>query len=305
MRVLPFRSSRPIAVIGVLLGLPIAARGATLSIDDTLISIDECLDRANQTVSLSWDLSGSSGSSMEILASNTSGCSTSSSSVTTAVLVDGLSTGRTSYPESGESSITLDSVLAAAGKSDPSCEGSDFRVYMCVKLLDGSGSEVATASSSIKFQLARPPPPIDVSVSPGEKALWVSWSAGSATTSAPASSKTYRAYASAEGATYASSETSSTTVRVGGLENGTTYDVWVVAYSEAGNESARSELSAGTPQHVLGFYELYQSSGGRESGGCSHGDTAWLSMVAVLLIASLWLVRARSARRPRPPREER
>jgi hypothetical protein len=263
--------------------VPGAARAASLTIEDTLISISECLDRNSQYVTLSsWSFSGSSGSTIEIYGSDTSGCATGSDTVKTTTLVDNLSSSRTSYPVSGESKLTLADLLSAAGKSVTDCEGSDFRVYVCVKLLDSSGSVVATASAGVKLQLERPPPPTGVSTTVGERAIWVSWSAGDATTDAPASSATYKAFASEGGHTFESSETSSTSVRVSGLENGTTYDVWVVAYSAAGNAGARSDLTVGTPQHVYDFYDLYTSAGGSTSGGCGHGGSAGLLSLAAL-----------------------
>jgi hypothetical protein len=281
---------------------PSPARAASLTVDDTLISIAECLDRSTQAVTLSsWDLSGSSGSTIEIYGSDTSGCATGDSSVSTAVLVSDLSSSRTSYPTSGEADVTLADVLSAAGKTVSDCEGTDFRVYVCVKLLDSAGSVVATASAGIKLQLERAPAPVGVSTAVGERALWVSWSAGDATTAAPAASATYQAFASAGGETYTSSETSGTTIRLGGLENGTTYDVWVVAYSAAGNASAKSELTVGTPQHVSDFYELYTASGGSTSGGCAQGGAAGLLSLAGVL--GVLRRRARARRRVAPRRE--
>jgi hypothetical protein len=274
-----------LVALAVGVGAPGVARPATLTVTDALISSAECVNRSGEAVKLSWDFGSSSGSSIEILGSNTSACpsSSSSSSYATAVLVDGLSASRTYYPQSGDSGITLSEVLSAAGTSPGSCDGSDFRVYVCVRLLDGSGAEVATASATIKFQLARPPPPTGLTVGVGEQALYVTFSPGTSTTDAPAAPKSYQAFASAGGVTHGSSETTGTRdVRIPGLENGTTYDVWVVAYSEAGNPSDRSELSAGTPQHVLDFYEMYRSAGGSETGGCSAGgDAGFLTLLAL------------------------
>jgi hypothetical protein len=277
------------------LAAPAVARPATLTVDDPLISIAECTNRGAESVGLSWDLGSSSGSTVEILGSNASGCS--ETDATTAVLADGIATSQTSYPASGDAAITLADVLSAAGKTPGDCTGSDLRVYVCLRLLDASGSAVATASAGITFQLERPPPPVGLSVGVGEQALYVSFSAGSATTAAPAASKTYQAFAAAGGVTHASAESSSTTdLRVGGLENGTTYDVWVVAYSEAGNPSDASALAAGTPQPVSDFYDLYQSSGGAERGGCSHaGGTGELALVAIA-----WATRLRARRRTDP-----
>lgn len=277
--------------VAVALALPALARAATVTLDDALVSRAECVARSSQSVALSWDLGGSSGSTVEILGSNASGCS--ETDATTAVLVDGLGTSQTSYPQSGDATLTLAAVLSAAGKSAETCDGADSRVYVCVRLLDSSGTEVTTASATLSLQLERPPPPVGLSVSVGERGLYVSWTEGTATTDAPASSATYRAFASAGGVTHESSETSGTTARVADLENGTTYDVWVVAYSTSGNPSDASALSAGTPQPVLDFYDLYQASGGTEAGGCSHGGAAGLLSV----VAAAWVVRGALSRR--------
>ena len=273
------------------LPLTAGANSLTLDDDDQTISIDECENRGSQSIDMSWDLSSSSGSSIEILGSNASGCS---SDDTTAVLVSDLSTSQASYPASGDSTITLSDVLTAAGKTIDSCSGSDFYVYVCVRLLDSSGTTVTTSTASIRFQLTRPPPPTGLSVGVGENALYVTFTTGTTTTAAPAASKTYRAFASAGGSTFQSGETTSKSdVRISGLENGTTYDVWVVAYSEAGNASQTSEKSAGTPQQVYDFFELYKQQGGVESGGCSHGDASSLTA----LLATAWVMRRIGARR--------
>jgi hypothetical protein len=265
-------------------------------VKDPLISIDECIDQASQDVELSWDLGSSTGSTVELLGSDAAGCAENDSSVTSGVLVDALSTSQTSYPASGDAAITLADVLSAAGRST-SCEGTDFRVYVCVRLLDDSGVEVTTASAAIKLQLSIPPPPKGLSVQSGERALYVSFSPGSATTAAPAGSASYRAFASAGGVTHRSSETTDETARISGLENGTTYDVWVVAYSSAGNESDRSELSAGTPQHVQDFFDGYQVAGGAERGGCGAGGRGGL----LALLAAAWACRRLARGRVRRP----
>jgi hypothetical protein len=290
----------PAAILASVILVPAVARPATLTVDDPLISTAECVDRSNQSVALSWDLGSSSGSTIELLGSSASGCS--ETDATTAVLVDGLSTSQTYYPATGDAAITVADVLAAAGKTPGTCDGSDFRVYVCVRLLDGSGATVTTASAVIELQLERPPPPVGLTVGVGEQALYVSFSAGTATAAAPAASKTYQAFAAAGGVTHASAETTSTSdVRIAGLENGTTYDVWVVAYSEAGNASAASELAAGTPQPVLDFYEGYKASGGVEGGGCSHAGAPGV----LGLVAAAWAARRALSRRREPLRPAR
>lgn len=277
---LPRPSSGALAVAAALL-LPGAALAATLAVEDPLVSRTACAAGASESLALDWDLGGASGSTAELLGSNASGCS--ETDATTAILVDGISTSQTSYPTSGDAEIHLDDLLAAAGKSAGTCDGDDFRAYVCVRLLDSSGAEVATASAVVTWQLERPPPPTGVSVSIGEKALNVSWTEGTATTGAAASTSSYGVFAAAAGVTASSAETTGTSLRLGGLENGTTYDVWVVAYSEAGNPSDASELVAGTPQPVYDFYELYRAKGGAEAGGCGEGPAGLAGFVLAAL----------------------
>jgi uncharacterized protein (TIGR03382 family) len=270
----------------------------TLSLDDgdALVSRAECADRSSEEIWLTWDLASATGSSVEILASNASGCS--ESDATTAVLVDGLSTSQTSYPTSGDAAFTVSDVLDAAGKSAGTCDGDDFRTYVCVRLLDSSGDEVATGSAVLKVQLERPPPPTSVKVAPGENALHVSWSAGDAVTGATASSEQYQVTASAGGTTVTSGKTSSTSLRLGGLANGTTYDVRVVAYSVAGNASDASDGATGTPAPVDDFYEIYLRDGGAAQGGCqtTGGESALAAAAVLFLLAGLSRARRRGRR---------
>jgi hypothetical protein len=279
--------------------LPGAARALTVTLElddgDALVSRAECTDRASEELSLSWDLASSTGDSVEILASSASGCS--ETDATTAVLVDGLSTSQTSFPADGDGALTVSDALESAGKSAGTCDGDDFRVYVCVRLLDSSGETVATGSAALRFQLERPAAPVSIAASPGEHALHVSWSAGTATTGATAASATYQAFASDGATTVSSAETSDTSLRLGGLANGTTYQVWVVAYSEAGNPSDASEAIQGTPAPVDDFFELYQKAGGSEEVGCGSGGLGGLGALAPLL-ALLPCLRA-ARRRPR------
>jgi hypothetical protein len=285
---------RPLVLAGAALLLPAAALGATLTVEDPLISRAQCAAGASESLALDWDLGSSSGATIELLGSDASGCS--ESDATTAVLADGISTSQTYYPASGDTAIHLDDLLSAAGKDAGTCDGDDFRAYVCVRLLDSSGAEVVTASAAVTWQLERPPPPTGVSVAIGENALHVGWSAGTTTTGATASTESYGVFAASGGVIASSAETTDTSLRLGGLENGTTYDVWVVAYSEAGNPSDASELVAGTPQPVYDFYEVYRAAGGTETGGCAQGPAGLLGFA---LAALPLLLRRLSSSRPR------
>lgn len=273
---------------------PSAARATSLTIedpgDDALVSQEECLSDGSLELDLTWDLGTTSGESIEILGSDGSSCDEDDD--TTAILVDGIDPTQTTYPESGDLAITAGDVLSAAGRST-TCDGSDFRVYVCVRLMSSSGSQVAIASAPLKYQLTRPPAPISVAVAPGEKALHVSWTEGDATSDAPASSETYRVFAAANGVTVHSSETDGTSVRLDGLTNGTTYDVWVVAYSAGGNPSDESVHASGTPVPVMDFWEAYETAGGVDSGGCSQGGDAGPFALVAAGLALLRAVRRR------------
>ncbi|MFO0581685.1 MAG: fibronectin type III domain-containing protein [Anaeromyxobacter sp.] len=266
------------------LAAPAAARAATLALDEPVLGRAACGAASDTSVSMTWDLGTSTGASLELLGSDAAGCD--ETDATTAVLVDGLSTSRTAYPVSGDAAITVQDLLSAAGKATD-CTGTSVRVYVCLRLLDAAGATVTTASAALRLDFTSPPAPASVATVPGEGALYVSWAEGAATTAAPADSKTYRAYASAGGTTWSSAKTLSTSARIAGLEDGTTYDVWVVAYSEAGNESAASALTTGTPQPVEGFWDVYKASGGVEQGGCGQGGggaALWALPVLGLLV---------------------
>jgi len=265
-----------------------AALASSLTIDDPLISAAECVDASAKELTLTWDLGSSSGATIDLLGSDTSGCP--SSDATTALLVEGLDASRTGYPAAGEGAITLADLLAAAGDS-ANCSGADRRAYLCARLLDSNGSTVTTVSAMVNLQFSRPPPPVALSVTTGDGSLYVAWTAGTATTAAPATAASYRAFAAAGGASWSSAETAATSARIPGLSNGTTYDVWVVAYSAAGNASEPSALSAGTPWPVKSFIELYQEAGGVETPGCGSGGGGDLALP--LAGVALWRMRRR------------
>jgi len=76
----------------------------------------------------------------------------------------------------------------------------------------------------------------------------------------------------------------STSARVGGLVNGTLYDVEVLAFSTGGNVSDPSNIASGTPVKVDDFYTSYKNAGGQESGGCSTGAAGVLALALAPLL---------------------
>jgi hypothetical protein len=275
---------RHFAALAVLAAaLPGTAHAGSLTLGDNLVSRADCVAASSTDVSMSWDLGSITADHIVILASTSSGCAdTTTTGITTNALVDDLSNSQTSYPVSGDSAITVQDVIGATGVDVGACGGDDKAVYICVRAVDSSGDTVAKASAKFTIQTEVPPPPVISGVNVGESALWVTWSAGTAVSGAAADSKTYKVFASANGTTVESAETTSTTLRLAGLTNLQTYDLWVVAYSSAGNASADSETSAGTPQHVVDFWEAYQAAGGQETGGCGQGSAGELSALAAI-----------------------
>jgi hypothetical protein len=273
----------------LLLAAPTGAGAATLTLAAPLVSQAECTDRASQEVDATWSFTGSSGSEIELVASDVSGCpdATTTNGATTTVLVEGITASATgSYPGTSASMLYLSDAMAGAGVASTACTATeDSHLYLCARLLDSSGSVTATATARLTLQVTAPPAPVDVTVTPGEGALVVGWSAGAATTDAPAASTTYRVFASAGGATTESAETGDTSIRVKGLEIGTTYDVRVVAYSAAGNPSAASSVVPGTPVNVVDFWEAYGQAGGVERGGCAHGAAGLPALLALAALA--------------------
>ena len=277
--------------------VPPAASALSLTIDPQYVSREDCRLRSSVELTMSWDLGSVTADHLELLASNTSGCADTSdgSSITTRILVDSLPTGQASYPASGDAAITIAEILQGAGMDPGSCDGSDSYAYLCVRAVTSSGSSAATPSARLTLQLERPPAPIDVVVQPGDQALFVDWTKGSTTTGATATAKGYRVYATHGGTTVTSGKVTATSLRLGGLVNDVSYDVQVVAYSEAGNASDASATATGTPQAVTDFWGAYQAAGGQEQGGCSGGSAGVFSLLLAALGRSRANVRGRSA----------
>jgi hypothetical protein len=95
---------------------------------------------------------------------------------------------------------------------------------------------------------------------------------------------------------------SATSVRLSGLDNGTTYTVAVVAIDPSGATSALSPVAQGTPVPTSGFMDRYKNAGG-EATGCSlsksHRTNALVLLAVVIVLLLLW--RAHRSPRRRGP----
>ena len=86
-----------------------------------------------------------------------------------------------------------------------------------------------------------------------------------------------------------------TSKRLAGLVNGTTYTVAVIAIDPSGGVSALSPQATAMPQPTMGFYENYKADGGAAS-GCAlapspHSGRSgwlWIALAMALLIVRGW-----------------
>ena len=82
---------------------------------------------------------------------------------------------------------------------------------------------------------------------------------------------------------------SSTTLRIGNLTNGLTYELTATATDAAGNESGYAAVQSVKPTHSAGFFEIAKNGGNTDTGGCSTtGSTALLPWLGFVLLARRW-----------------
>jgi hypothetical protein len=88
-------------------------------------------------------------------------------------------------------------------------------------------------------------------------------------------------------------------VRVKGLTNGTTYQIAVVSIGVDGTASAASDSAQGTPGPTLGFDDVYKQAGGTGASGCAiGGGGSRAGGAGLVILAALLLVCRRRRRRP-------
>jgi hypothetical protein len=289
---------RRLALLAALLGpaTAFAQAAGEVIITPSAFGRSDCTS-TDKLVTLSWNSSvvPVTGDLYRILVSTTSGCPTGS----TTTLADNLSatTAIQGYPTTG-STLTRQAFVQAAGITDCTANAT---IFVCVQHWPSNGSSgtlKATATGNAALEVSPPPIPINVSVSPGDSALFVSWTDGTLNadgTTSTVAATSYNVTATnplVATDTRTRNFTGKTNQRISGLTNGTTYDVTVTAVSAGGNESASSLAATGQPAPVSGFWEQYRAAGGIEQGGCGGGAAG----VGSLLVLALALAAAR--RRP-------
>jgi uncharacterized protein (TIGR03382 family) len=177
-------------------------------------------------------------------------------------------------------------------------------VFICVQgVVSGTNNTTtnfAIASASITISTSIPKIPVVTGISPGDRALNVSWEPGTAGT---ATAKTVNVELEATlvdtvgnpivgAGTLTSPRFGASPARFEKLVNGQGYAVRARAFSDADNVSTTfSPAVIGTPQPVNDFWDTYKAEGGRDTGGCSSGLAGPLGLG--VLIATLALARRR------------
>jgi hypothetical protein len=223
-----------------------------------------------------------------IKVSNTSDCPDSSTTITTTIWKDRLlatdATATPRYPLLGTPVETPADFFAKAGFNvcpPPPVAGG--KAYACVAHYVANGTTpVWSNSTEATFEVLAPPVPEQVTVTPGDSSLYVSWVDGPST---GVNATKYNVTATGSTGATTQTFTGRTNNRVTGLTNGVTYSVQVIALSAGDNESAASTPAVtGTPEAVNSFWDLYEAEPGhREQGGCGGGPAGLVSLVGVAL----------------------
>jgi len=304
--------ARRLALLAALLASPSLVLAQTLTItesgndQDDKINIAECTGAKAAGLSFTFTVTTTATSpKFTLVASDKANCPTPDttngahetplSSTITATVSGGTATGI--FPSSGTTPVPS---IMGGGIQLGACNSALAAVNFCVfeNGVARTSTTTPAAAAPLTLDLLTPATPTLNDVSPGDSSLHVSWAAGTtggidAGTIGASTSYKVIATDTTTGKEHTTDPISSATGGViGGLTNGVTYDVQVVALSTANNESARSNTIQGTPVEVLDFWRNYKQDSGREQGGCASGAAG---LVALLALAPLAL-RARRRR---------
>lgn len=200
-----------------------------------------------------------------------------------------LSVGTDANPMLSAVSVSRKDVAAAhmlANASTAACGTSlPTTIYLCVEWRQ-SGAPKLRATGTMTYDVVGPTDAPKLNdVGPGDGQLYPSWDASSG-------ADRYKAFAVVAGdQPHVSGEITDRSATIKGLQNGTTYDVYVYALDPAGNPSPKSNVVKKAPEPVNDFWDIYHGAGGRESGGCSTGADGALALLGAA--AALFAARRR------------
>ena len=292
---------------------PVAASAVTLTVnnrsDEVRIGINQC--KSLQLIAR-WDLQTAPTGTDRIRligARNGSGACSSTSATTAPdrTFLDRTPTAQNEF----ETVSASDMVLSTSDAGVQPCDDPDVTSrssanpltnMLCLQYSLSSvfgGSSVTTASVNVKYALAPPFPPIDVSVAAGDGHLKVYWAKGDDAEIIvqydvhvePETGGTDGGIAAIVTSTYADV---STTDDGQPLQNDTGYFITIVATDSYGNVSQPSEEVPGVPVATADFYNHYRDEGGSARGCASGGASVWIAGIAIALAL---LLRRRSKAR--------
>lgn len=286
---------------------PLAASAVTLSVNgisstsanaELLVGKDTC--KSLQLAS-TWDLQQSPNPGDRVLLIGTKNASTCTN---TAATTPPDQTFFTTTPTTQTQSFTVSAsqmVLSAsdAGVTSP-CDDPDVTRrtsanplinVLCVQyqVVNFFGGTPPAAALNVKFALANPLPPRNLSISPGDSHLRVSWSKGDDAEDIAR----YDVHAVPEGAAIGGgvavnvTTTNADVTRTDDnqpLQNDAGYQIYVVARDRYGNISDPANAGVGIPIAVSDFYNHYREAGGdaKGGGGCSTaGSSLWIAFGAL------------------------
>jgi len=245
--------------------------------------VADCTDTSSQ-VQLSWTTSQTPLDTdfYKVYVSTSSTCGTTAPPTATKIGID-FPASSTTTTGSFSGGLTRSEFIVASGASCVAGATSPT-IWVCVQHTRGTNI-VAAMTGSAPLNLSPPPVPVNVSVAPGDGALYVSWADGVSNGVAAASYEvTAVAHDPVNSAdTHTQGFTGKVNNRVTGLTNGVTYAVTVRSVSAGSNASAWTAEVYGTPAAVAGFWELYKADGGLEPGGCGGGPAGVISLLGVAL----------------------
>jgi hypothetical protein len=285
---------------------PLAGRAQTINtIPASPFSKDECNGTIATNVTVNWSMASGvqmpAGGTYRLVVSTTAGCDTSSSATAVATGLapittsdpTGLTGQRFPLASADPSTLTFKDIAAKAGVTGATC-ASNPTIYLCAQLMKSDNTWWAsTGYIALKVESGPPPTPTLTSVSPGDAALMVAWTAGTdngvatshyrvtakvVTCATPPNPMTPECLATSPAS---EGSTSSTSLRLSGLAIGTLYGVQVYAVSATNSSSPASNILTGTPINTYDYWEVYQAMNGAEQGGCAAGPAGALSLLAV------------------------
>jgi hypothetical protein len=247
--------------------------------------VTDCTNTVDQ-VQLSWTTSQTPFDTdfYKVYVSTSSACSSTADQTTGSKI--GIDFPASSATSTGNFSggLTRSEFIVASGAS---CSGTvSPTLWVCVQHTRGT-SIVAAMTGNAPLNLSPPPKPVNVSVAPGDGALYVSWADGVSNGVAAASYEvTAVAHLPVNAAdTHTQGFTGKVNNRVTGLTNGVEYAVTVRSIAAGSTPSDWTAEVYGTPAPVAGFWELYTDAPpGREQGGCGGGPAGLVSLLGVALV---------------------